>query len=89
MTKKTFSSAVSDQGQCIIPAPLRARLQLSAGEDLVFWINERGHLEAEPARMTRARSYRAFNSEADAIADALSETMPNRDSEEIVSDLRR
>ena len=39
--------------------------------------------------MTRARSYHAFNSEADAIADALSETMPNRDSEEIVSDLRR
>lgn len=89
MTKKTFSSSVSDQGQCIIPAPLRKRLQLSAGEDLVFWINERGHLEAEPARMARSRAYRIFNNEADALAGALSEVMPSRDSEDIVSDLRR
>jgi bifunctional DNA-binding transcriptional regulator/antitoxin component of YhaV-PrlF toxin-antitoxin module len=89
MTKKTFTSTVSGGGQCIIPAPLRKRLQLSAGEDLVFWINERGHLEAEPAHVSRSRSYRAFNNEADALADALSKEMPDRDSEEIVSDLRR
>jgi bifunctional DNA-binding transcriptional regulator/antitoxin component of YhaV-PrlF toxin-antitoxin module len=74
MTKKTFSSTVSEQGQCIIPAPLRKRLQLLTGEELVFWINERGHLEAEPAHMARSRSYRTFNTEADAIADSLSFT---------------
>ena len=89
MAKKTFSSTVSDEGQCIIPAPLRKRLQLLHGEELVFWINERGHLEAEPAHLARSRSYRSFNTEADAIADSLSKAMPNRDSEEIVSDLRR
>jgi hypothetical protein len=39
--------------------------------------------------VSRSRSYRAFNNEADALADALSKEMPDRDSEEIVSDLRR
>jgi hypothetical protein len=38
----------------------------------VFEFYECGHLDAEPARMTRA-----FNKEADAIAEALSNAMLN------------
>ena len=55
----------------------------------VIFRSLRGHLEAGPAHMARSRSYRTFNTEADALADSLSKAMPNRDSEEIVSDLRR
>jgi hypothetical protein len=54
----------------------RLRFQASNGLarvwSSVFEFNECGHLDAEPARVTRA-----FNKEADAIAEALSNAMPN------------
>lgn len=89
MPVKSFSSTLSQRGQCVIPSPLRKQLRLSGGEDLIFWINERGHLEAEPARQARARAYKNFNHEADALAESLSDSWCEHDAEEIVANQRR
>ncbi len=89
MPKKLFPVAISENGQCEIPAPLRKKLQLSSGESLVFWINERGHLEAEPAHEARSRSYKQFNTEADIIAESLANSWPHLNAEDFIAQQRR
>jgi bifunctional DNA-binding transcriptional regulator/antitoxin component of YhaV-PrlF toxin-antitoxin module len=87
--EETFTAAISERGQVVIPIALRKRVGLSTGDELVWWVNAHGHLEAEPARAVRARAHKSFLAEARAIADETADQWPDKSVEEILGDIRR
>ena len=87
--EEMFSAAISERGQVVIPIALRKRVGLSAGDELVWWVNARGHLEAEPARALRARAHKSFLAEARAIAEETVDQWSDKSVEEIMGEIRR
>lgn len=87
--RQTFSASISERGQAVIPIALRKRMGLSTGDELVWWVNAQGHLEAEPARAVRARVHKSFLAEARAIAEETAEHWSDKSVEEIMREIRR
>jgi|GEM_PF-3613761 len=86
---ETFSAAISERGQVVIPIALRKRVGLNTGDELIWWVNAHGHLEAEPARAARARAHRALLAEMKAMAEETSDQWLNQSVEEIMENVRR
>lgn len=86
---ETFSAAISERGQVVIPIALRKRVGLATGDELVWWVNAQGHLEAEPARAVRARAHKVLLAEARAIAEETADQWPDESAAQIVGENRR
>ena len=86
---ETYSAAISERGQVVIPIALRKRVGLATGDELIWWVNAQGHLEAEPARAVRARAHKFLLAEARAIAEETADQWPDKSAAEIVGENRR
>jgi len=58
VTMKEIISTVTSEGQITIPAEVRERLGLAAGDKLAFVIGDEGQIEVRPVRYSTVASLR-------------------------------